>query len=1208
MLANRFRSGRVPHQHIGISSFTEDKLVLDVIGNANISGTLNVPNLTVTGVGATIEGDINARNLNIVGITTIGGLLYDGYSQSGSDGAYLRATGTGIKWTGFASVRDRQDFIATANQTSFTFPYNTNYIDVFVNGVKLAASEFTADNGTQVVLNTGCFAGDNVELISYNTGAVTNGSGGGGGATIGINTLGQSYFTHITASGIVTAAQFHGDGSNLTGINTSSGYATVSGIATLAQGLTGTPDINAGVITATKYYGDGSSLSGVAAGIVVEEEGSNIGTATTVNFVGTAITATFSNGTATVNVGDHYARIAGVATVATNAQGLIGTPTIVVDEIVANNVSVSQTLTYEDVTNVDSVGLITARSGIRVTSGGINVASGVVTATNFVGPLTGDVTGNVSGSAGSAVFAEGLTGSPNIAVRGLTGTGIQITGLCTASTFVGNLVGSVQGGNVNAYNGTFTNNVSAAASITATNGFYGDGSKLTNIVTTSDSAPSNPNDGSLWWKSDEGILKIYYQDVDSSQWVDASPGGGGSGGSGGGSSDLINDSTPQLGGNLDLNNYDVSGTGDFNITGSGTFTGNGTFNNTLTVGTHAGIGSLSVTGVSTFSDNVNLPDEKKILIGDSDDMEIYHDSANRSGIRYTNPEFRLLGTSGSSSIILGQSNSSSELSFGARYAQFNNNGSVDLFYNGDEKIRTTESGVNVSGAVTATYFYGNGSALTDIYAAPPAGISTTGYSGFTNVYCAGTLDVDKQAIFDDVIVSAAATFQGALTANTGPVTLNNATANGNTDITGIATFRNNVSFDGNVNLNGNVDLGSNSAHTITPNGKFDADILPHIDNNQYYRLGSPSYRWNTAHFGTGGIRIDGGGINVVGVTTSTGGINVVGHSELDNVNVSGIITATTLNIIGNISGGSVSGGSSVTATEFYGDISNATSYPYTSLTGISTDIVGDTTPQLGGNLDVNNKNIEIGDCTTAGTDNTLKIGSNGIEMHHRPGAFATYIQNKNKDTNLWITGQNTSGSWGHIFLRPYLNAFSGVACWWGGATELYYGNTGSKKLATEVGGVQITGSLAKTAGSFRIPHPIVGLSTTKYLVHSFIEGPQMDLIYRGKVTLVDGTATVNIDTKAGMTEGTFVLLNRDVQCFTTNETGWTAIKGSVTGNEITIVAQDNTCTDTISWMVVGERQDEAVKALDMTDSEGNLIIETDQPAPDTKHADIQAQL
>ena len=42
-------------------------------------------------------------------------------------------------------------------------------------------------------------------------------------------------------------------------------------------------------------------------------------------------------------------------------------------------------------------------------------------------------------------------------------------------------------------------------------------------VTTSDSAPGYPNDGDLWWKSDEGRLKVYYQDTDSSQWVDASP-------------------------------------------------------------------------------------------------------------------------------------------------------------------------------------------------------------------------------------------------------------------------------------------------------------------------------------------------------------------------------------------------------------------------------------------------------------------------------------------------------------------------------------------------------------------------------------------------------------------------------------------------------------------------------------------------------------
>ena len=76
-----------------------------------------------------------------------------------------------------------------------------------------------------------------------------------------------------------------------------------------------------------------------------------------------------------------------------------------------------------------------------------------------------------------------------------------------------------------------------------------------------------------------------------------------------------------------------------------------------------------------------------------------------------------------------------------------------------------------------------------------------------------------------------------------------------------------------------------------------------------------------------------------------------------------------------------------------------------------------------------------------------------------------------------------------------------------------------------------------------------------------------------------------------MTNGTFVLLNRDVQCFTSNETGWTAVKGSVTGNILTITAQDNTCTDTISWMVVGERQDDKIKSVEITDENGKLIME-----------------
>mgnify|MGYP000152984969 CR=1 FL=1 len=49
------------------------------------------------------------------------------------------------------------------------------------------------------------------------------------------------------------------------------------------------------------------------------------------------------------------------------------------------DVGIGGTLTYEDVANVDSIGVVTARSGINVTGGNINVSSGSVTATSFSG-------------------------------------------------------------------------------------------------------------------------------------------------------------------------------------------------------------------------------------------------------------------------------------------------------------------------------------------------------------------------------------------------------------------------------------------------------------------------------------------------------------------------------------------------------------------------------------------------------------------------------------------------------------------------------------------------------------------------------------------------------------------------------------------------------------------------------------------------------
>jgi hypothetical protein len=137
----------------------------------------------------------------------------------------------------------------------------------------------------------------------------------------------------------------------------------------------------------------------------------------------------------------------------------------------------------------------------------------------------------------------------------------------------------------------------------------------------------------------------------------------------------------------------------------------------------------------------------------------------------------------------------------------------------------------------------------------------------------------------------------------------------------------------------------------------------------------------------------------------------------------------------------------------------------------------------------------------------------------------------------------------------------------------------------------VNGSVSKDSSTFRIAHPLPSKKDTHQLVHSIIEGPKADLIYRGTVTLSDGAATVDLDDAAGMTTGTWVLLCRDEQVFTSNETGWQHVRGSVTGSVLTIDCEENDCTDTVSWMVVAERHDQHMYDTEWTDENGRPIIE-----------------
>lgn len=143
--------------------------------------------------------------------------------------------------------------------------------------------------------------------------------------------------------------------------------------------------------------------------------------------------------------------------------------------------------------------------------------------------------------------------------------------------------------------------------------------------------------------------------------------------------------------------------------------------------------------------------------------------------------------------------------------------------------------------------------------------------------------------------------------------------------------------------------------------------------------------------------------------------------------------------------------------------------------------------------------------------------------------------------------------------------------------------------------VAVGGELTAGTKTFRIPHPLPSMNTTHTLSHACIEGPRADLVYRDSVVLSGGSASVDLDESAGMTDGTWEALCRDPQVFLQNDTGWSALKGSVSGSTLIISCEDTNSTDTVSWMVVAERDDPTYLASKTTDDDGLLIIEAEKP-------------
>jgi len=145
-------------------------------------------------------------------------------------------------------------------------------------------------------------------------------------------------------------------------------------------------------------------------------------------------------------------------------------------------------------------------------------------------------------------------------------------------------------------------------------------------------------------------------------------------------------------------------------------------------------------------------------------------------------------------------------------------------------------------------------------------------------------------------------------------------------------------------------------------------------------------------------------------------------------------------------------------------------------------------------------------------------------------------------------------------------------------------------------GANVQGNLSVTGSKqWRIEHPILN---DKDLIHSCIEGPRADNLYRGRAKLINGECIVNIDsecnTTGGMADGTFVLINKNIQVFVNNNETFDRVIGKIEGNKLHIKCENINVDNMIDWLVICERNDKGMINHKDTAENGSIIVELDR--------------
>ena len=307
---------------------------------------------------------------------------------------------------------------------------------------------------------------------------------------------------------------------------------------------------------------------------------------------------------------------------------------------------------------------------------------------------------------------------------------------------------------------------------------------------------------------------------------------------------------------------------DVNVSGASTFTGNIDANGDLDVDGRTELDitniseTLNVVGISTFASDIDINASIDV------DGHTELDNLNVSGL----------------STFVSNVNLSSNLDV---------DGQTDLDVLNVSETATFSSNIDANGNLDV-----DGTTELDVLNVA----ETATFS--SNIDANGDLDVDGHTELDDLNVSGVSTFASAVDINAdldvdGRTELDITNISETLNVTGIATFANNIDANGNLDVDGTTDLDVlNVSENATFNGRIvgsaTTNVIPFLYSNLSDLPSASTYHGAFAHVHATGKAYyahAGNWIELVNKNTS-GVLDVVGHTELDDVNISGVATAT----------------------------------------------------------------------------------------------------------------------------------------------------------------------------------------------------------------------------------------------------------------------------------------------------------------------------